>query len=117
MTWLSRLLPPKTTLQRLANSNHDRRARQGRRRRQIANLENLESRALLAGIVTFNPIPVGGEVDIVTVGSPKFQVVERADGLLTVQALPGNPSIGFKPVGGFHRTQQGQTWEHDSERS
>jgi hypothetical protein len=100
MTWLSRLLPPKTTLQRLANSSHDRRARQGRKRRQIANLENLESRALLAGIVTFNPIPVGGEVDIVTVGSPKFQVVERADGLLTVQALPGNPSTIINGIPG-----------------
>src|SRR4051812_12349233 len=103
MTWFSRLIPLSPSLRRLADDNQDYRARQGRQRRRMANLatlESLEQRALLAGVVTFNPIPVSSEIDIVTVGSPKFQVVERADGLVTVQALPGNPSTIINGIPG-----------------
>jgi len=59
MTWLSRLLPQNSTLQRLATHDRDRRARQGRQRRRMANLESLEHRTLLAGNVTVLPVVDG----------------------------------------------------------
>src|SRR5271157_1214348 len=52
MTWLSRLLPPSNSLQRLADKNRSHRDRQGRRNRRMAHLELLENRTLLSVVGT-----------------------------------------------------------------
>src|SRR5690242_12207442 len=95
ITWLSRLFPPNHRIHRIAPDSHNHRARHRRRRRRMANLESLEGRALLAGIVTFNPFPLNGELDIVApAGGVQFKVMENADGTVTVSSLNG-PRTGI----------------------
>ena len=123
MTWLSRLLPQSPSLQRLADHNRTHRARQGKRRRRMANLERLEDRTLLSNItvsqdpstdvvtilgdthgdalkVTVNP---DNTISVVGTGSPvKTQVNNHAVGVAYTSpvaalglsiSLPGNGNV------------------------
>ena len=86
MTWLSRLLPQSPSLQRLADHNHGHRARQGRRRRRMANLETLENRTLLSNVTAYlatGTLTITGDTH-----NDEFSVTENDNGTVTARGPP-----------------------------
>ena len=93
MTWFSRFIPQSPRLRRLADHNHNHRARQGRRRRRMPNLENLEGRTLLSNVTATTNVATGTLTIVGDSQNDAFSITENPNGQVTVVGIGTGPSL------------------------